>query len=206
MATELATATAVKALLEIPEEETAYDDAIDIAVSASNVRILNMIGFSLTAVSARVETFRKIFPGQILILQKRPVSAVSAVEARSYGSEWSTLTHDLIDAEQGMIVPIIPVSSSGSSVPPWERESWDNGSNWDLVRVTYDASEWTQPDRLVVSVANAFAVYLWHRYGAGASLSRQVGDLNERLLTLPMPDWVQDGLAEYVRGRVGLVA
>lgn len=202
MPAELATIGSIKALLEIPDDEEAYDGALKIAVDAANARILGMTGYSVIDETGRTEMFRKVYPGQIIILRKRPVAAITSVEGRNYSEGWTLLTHDLIDADQGMVVPIVPARRGGGQwLAPWEREGDDNWYNWDMVRVIYDVTQWSDVDPLVAGVANSLAVYLWHRYGAGAAMSRQIGDLQERLLTIPIPDWVQDGLAEHMRGR-----
>jgi hypothetical protein len=200
----LATLSIVKAKLDIPDTETIFDVALQSAIGAVNRRIQRLTGYSLVAIQGQVDILRNIQVGREFRTKLRPITNLTDVSGKLIGNdEYETAEADLLDPEEGLIM-IVP--GSWSEWPPIRREReapWfrHNEWFWDLLRITYDVEGWV-PEEDITDMANNWAIFLYHRSGAGATDSRSEGVVSEKLLNEPIPVWVRGLLADFVRERV----
>jgi hypothetical protein len=197
----IATLDDVKAAAGIAPDDTSKDEALQLALDAASAKVLDLTRHVEATVGGRIDTFRDVQLDTVLALTKRPVAALTTVEARSFGnSGWTTMSADLVDANEGEIV----VLGMQNWWPPTLRltpasQRWRN-PRWPIVRVTYDVTgvAGSVPGDLL-GATSALAVYWWQRDNAGAASVEKVGQLARTWTNEPLPGAVLSRLASYRR-------
>jgi hypothetical protein len=201
----LATLAEVKGKLGIPTTDTSRDSDLTLVLQAAGERILDLTR-CLEGDATRVDLHRNVRLNHGLLLEKRPVSAVTRVEGRGLGmTGWVDLSYDLLDAGRGEIVLL----GAGAWWPPtslqpeWFRR-WRN-PEWPLVRVTYqvtglgsaDGSPPEPPQDIRDAVAS-LAAYWYRRDLANAAEASSIGEIREEWLSEAVPAWALARLARYL--------
>jgi len=127
---------------------TDQDDALEALRAAVEAWVLDLTGYVLTAETGVVEFHQNIRLGLQFKTRKRPVSAVTKVEGRTWGAgatSFTNLNGDLIDPTQGLVIAVGDDLSgfSGSEIPPRQGQAlhfrWRERI-WPVIKLTYDVS------------------------------------------------------------------
>ena len=148
----LATLTQLKTLLGISLSDSSQDGALQLVLDSAEATILDLTGYSLTALTGRVDYFEDQRVGSVMTLSKRPVSGTPVVEGRThYDTTFTTLRGSIPNVNSGDIRLLgfgSDVPSVHAEFPPREAPpgifKW-RGYTWGVVRVTYNVAALAAP-------------------------------------------------------------
>jgi len=143
--------------------------------------ILDVTGYSLTALSGFTETQQNIRTALRFRTSKRPITTLVSIESKELGGDYSVLSSELLDATKGEVI-IIAVGFGGTDVPPVGGQApWFKWRNkiWPLVRVTYDVAELNPIPADLKSGAIEMTAFISSIPSGGALKSVSVGSISE---------------------------
>ena len=188
----LATLAQLKGLLGIDSGDTSRDVALQLALDSAEESILAVTGYSLTALTGRVDIFENKRVGSPIQLSKRPVSGTFVVEGRVMGafdSDFNGLAASLPDVNKGRMTLLGLQDLSTFYYPgafpprpdPTGYFKW-RGFTWAVVRVTYDVLALTSIPKAFTQACLQIAATIDELASAGTSgpvTSLTVGNVTE---------------------------
>jgi hypothetical protein len=204
----------VRAKLGLAEDDTSQDLNLQGILAGVERQVLNISGYSLVPIVGRQDTIRNVREGIPFFTTLRPITAVTAVDGRLWGSPtWSPLSAEVLDGNKGEFVIIGAYTGAVASFPPveapmspWFRRRVERV--WPLVRVTYDVARHVPSADLKEAVALIAAAASANAAGALQSVS--VGAISESYAVeatqgAGLPSWAAALLAPHLRTTVQMV-
>lgn len=148
----LATLDQLKTLLGISLSDSSQDAALQLTLDSAEASILDLTGYSLTALTNRVDIFEDQRVGSVMTLSKRPVSGTPVIEGRTHtDTSFTTLRGSMPNPSSGDVRLLgfgDNIVSGSWEFPPRAEPAgvfkW-RGYTWGVVRVTYNVAALAAP-------------------------------------------------------------
>lgn len=196
----LTTLAEVKTLLRIPSQATGDDSALEAVINAAESAVLNLTGYVLVDTDF-VEFFRNVVVGVPIRLRRRPVADVSC-QWRVLGTDWQSVSHELLDAENGELV-LLPATVWPPLLEGWALMPVEERLPY--VKVSYTAKALPSVPAELHEAANALSVYWWGQVLSGSEVESRLDVLTRTTAQDAMPRNVISMLAAHIRPAGGVV-